>query len=209
MSKSNQQPYTAGLFAPVEVSFPSVVNSKDFSISPDGWVVSLLRKPEGRNPEHGFIMVEGMNSTGQIVLRRYDFVIDESKERQGQVVIKEETVERKAATAVFQKVFLRNDSVHAMCWDITPAEAKQLHDSVLESRTHPPQYFISGDRAVSGMSAYSTRNPGHNCFTWAREQLRGVTDRIQIPDKMGDFIAARTSVYVTGEKEPGTSCKIL
>jgi hypothetical protein len=41
------------------------------------WIVALLRKPKGSNPEHAFIMVEGCNSGGQAYFIRYDLTIDE------------------------------------------------------------------------------------------------------------------------------------
>ena len=48
-------------------------------IDQDNAVVSILRKPDGKNSEHAFLIVEAISSFGKSVLRRYDLFVDKYK----------------------------------------------------------------------------------------------------------------------------------
>jgi len=187
----------------------SVIDN-NIPVDQDNWVVSIMRKPEGENPEHAFLMVEGQNNFNKTILKRYDLFMDkDSSDKKALIYIRPETVvdTADAKTALLEDL-LKGEEVYAVLWSITKAQAKSLHDDILKDKANPPKYQVSGDKSLV---AKSSGNEGHSCFTWAREKLHNLNDdRIQLPEKYTDFIATQTSRYIKGNPEPTSKgCRMM
>lgn len=188
----------------------SVIND-GIVVDEDSWVISLLRKPKGTNPEHAFLILEGCNTGGaRTILRRYDFVADRQREGKAVIITRNFSVPVADARGTVLGVLLRDEEVYARTWGITRDQAQQLHQDALRDQGTPPDYQVSGNKSIV---AKSFDAEGHSCFTWAREKLLNLhDDRMNdIKPKIGDFIAAQTSRYIKGETEPtsGPSCNVL
>lgn len=59
----------------------SVIDNK-LNINDSQWALSLVVKPQGKNPEHAILLVEGVSKSAvYYTFRRYDFVIDVREQR--------------------------------------------------------------------------------------------------------------------------------
>lgn len=171
----------------------SVIDKK-LSIKKDQWVVSILRKPNGSNPEHAFLIVEGANSFNQGIIRRYDLFVDRDNKKKSFINIKESEWLKSDEREEQLNLFLGGENVYARSWQICEEEAKTLHKNVIGDSTNPPDYQLSGNRSLV---AKSSLHEGHSCFTWAREKLLELNNpKIDIEIKIKDFIAAQTSLYI-------------
>ena len=179
-------------------------------IDQDRWAVSIMRKPTGQNPEHAFLIVEGITPSGQGILRRYDLFTDQNKASQGLVKIKEELVAPKDIEKLL-KEFLKGESFYCQTWSITRGQAQHLHQDVLADQAKSIPYFILGNKNVFAKSTPAPSTQGHNCFTWAREKLHKLNDgAIQLPPKCIDYIAAQTSRYLKApRRQGGGECVLL
>ncbi len=167
------------------LEFKSVGKAR-LKVTRDEWVVSIVRKPQGENSEHVFLLVEGINSHGQAVLRRYDLFQNSDEKNKGLVKIRNETVEIKNANKQMceNRIFLNNDDVCGKSWQIESDKAEALHQSVLLSEKNPPDYCALGDKSVLGSSSKSRIDPGQSCYTWAQNQLKG--QGISLPTDYND-----------------------
>ncbi len=172
-------------------------------------VVSILRKPDGADAEHAFLIVETLNSFGGMVLRRYDLFFDkESAEGKSLIYIKPEVIiDLEDARVALLEDILRGEEVYSISWSITKQQVIGLHNDILRDKANPPRYQISGS---TSLIAKSSSAEGHSCFTWAREKLHNLADdRIRLPEKYTDFIAAKTSFYIKGVNRTSGKCVLL
>ena len=189
----------------------SVIDN-NIPIDHKNWVIAIMRKPQGDNPEHAFLMVEGETSFGKVILKRYDLFVDEnslSNKVKALIYIKPEVVTEQAdARTALLDDLLKGEEVYSISWSITRSQAELLHQDILQDKSNPPDYQVSGDKSLV---AKSSSNEGHSCFTWAREKLHNLNDpRVQLPEKYTDFIAAKTSRYIKGNPEPSSlKCQIM
>lgn len=65
------------------------------------------------------------------------------------------------------------DKILYSSWNITPEVGLQLRDTVIAAKQRPPMFHLAGNASFSaiGKGYSSSREGGHNCFTWALEQL--------------------------------------
>jgi len=175
-------------------------------VDQDNFAVAILRKPDGKNPEHAFIMVEGRDKDGSGFLWRYDLFIDSgNKENRALINRIEKKFQLDQAQSVFKKEILKDEEVYGLAWSITYEQAVELNEDILNDQKNPPIYQVSGDKSLI---AKSSSNEGHSCFSWAREKLHNLKDeRIKLPPKYSDFIASKTSFHIRGGKEGG--CRIF
>lgn len=172
-------------------------------------VVSILRKPNSENAEHAFLVVEVLSSFDKMVLRRYDLFIDkENAEGKALIYIKPEVIlDLQDARITLLEDILKGEEVYSISWSITKQQVIALHNDILRDKANPPKYQISGD---ASLIAKSTSVEGHSCFTWAREKLHNLADeRIRLPEKYTDFIAAKTSFYIKGANHTSGKCVLL
>jgi len=196
------------------------------------WVVSLVAKPRGRNPEHAFILVEGLTPEGNVCIRRYDFVVGDNNEedsvvtlvkrRAGCVVIKETLgAQAEYDEAKYQRYFWANilkdieqaQGCSGASWIITAEQAEALDAAVRADHITPPDYQISGD---AGFLAASSSQSGHNCYTWSRKKLLDLNDKDISQDErlklqLSDFIAERTTkhIHMPVEVDPSSPCCVM
>ncbi len=208
----------------------SLIDSSKMVIYPNQCVLSLIAKAKGKNPEHAFIIVEGLVDHEKFFYRRYDFVVKDVnksalKKGPGLVILKEDIktysdYDEDQRTRYFWTFIMKDSELeegcHGASWIISPAEAQMLHDAVLADEKNPPEYQIMGENSIIASSSFQS---GHNCFSWARTKIKNLTnnqniqhdDRLQ--PKLPDFIAARTTLYLkppSDTPEPvSPSCMIL
>lgn len=187
----------------------SIINP-DFFINKDSWVVSLVRKPEGENPEHAFLIVEGANSFGRGIIKRYDLFMDKDNSPKAVIVIKESGLLKEAERQNYFNSMLKEEDIVAKTWKITDGQAEQLDTAATNDKKNPPDYQMSGNKSLI---AKSHSAEGHSCFTWAREKLLNLNDpNITIEPKLQDFIAAQTSKYLPvtkNEEKKSTKCCVM
>ena len=102
---------------------------------------------------------------------------------------------------------LNGEEVYSISWSITKQQATALHNDILKDKENPPTYQISGD---TSLVAKSLSWEGHSCFSWACEKLHNLKDeRIIIPKKYTDFIAAKTSLYIKAKNHDSEKCSLM
>jgi len=179
-------------------------------IDEDNFAVGIMRKPNGKNSEHAFLVVEGRDFANNAILRRYDLLIDKnSPAKRSLIRIQPEIIcSGEEAETRFEDEMMNNEEVYKRAWSITKQQAELLHEDIRKEQTTPPIYQVSGDKSLI---AKSSSREGQSCFSWAREKLHNLKDdRIQLPEKYTDFIGAKTSLYIPGnKKEPATVCSIF
>lgn len=188
---------------------PYSVLDANIVIDQENSVVSILRKPNSEQPEHAFLIVEALSSFNQMVFRRYDlFINKESSEGRALIYIKPEVVvDLQDARMTLLENILKREEVYSISWSIIKQQANALHTDILRDKANPPKYQVSGD---SSLIAKSSSAEGHSCFTWAREKLHNLEDeRIRLPEKYSDFIAAKTSLYIKGTNPSLGKCVLL
>lgn len=131
-------------------------------IDENNWVVAILRKPNGSNPEHAFLMVEGVTAHGTIHLARYDLFIDNTNKANYTIKDKIKVVASNQAKQTFLVDLLNNDDITGQCWSISKQQAKQLHENILDSQQNPGKYNMLGDVASLPKTADGSRaiSPG-------------------------------------------------
>ena len=170
-------------------------------IDDDNFAVGIMRKPEGKNSEHAFLVVEGRDPSGNTIFRRYDLFIDQnSTEGKALIRIQPDLVcPVGEAKERFANDILNNEEVYNLAWSIDKQQAESLHEDILKDRDNPPVYQVSGDKSLI---AKSSSKEGQSCFSWARHKLHNLKDeRVRMSEKYSDFIGAKTSLYLTGVKK--------
>jgi hypothetical protein len=199
---------TQGLFTANPVGKPSRIDSTQ-RITPNSWVVSLLRRKNAANPKHTYILVESIEQDGIGVLRRYDLVIDETRQELAKVVIKRygglDVNEMDEATEALVRLDENDDKLYAKSWSIARGLVATLDQNVQADTTKEIMYNQLGEHAYSGSAE------GHSCFTWAREKLNGLHDSdITLPEKWSDYIVAHPSLYLPAESTSGNmKCRVM
>lgn len=208
---------------------PSLLGG-ELELSESLWFVSLLRKPAGKEPEHAFIMVEGMPERGRVLLRRYDLFPGNGSTRTYEIRMEEENVAESLARKTLIDKLLRGEEVCGKSWQISSDKAVELHQLVTESKNHPDRiHNILGNVAsapktspnfkeetiekycapVSGLNAHGIfAPPGHNSFTWSREMLRKLNlqnIKDDLPAKSEEIIASVTSRLLKDASSSSTS----
>ena len=203
-------------------------------VSPDAWVVSLMRKKTGKNPEHAFIIIEGRTTFGLGVLHKLELVIDNARTTQRLPVVgitlgfgKVEITSRgdipldDLATVFHGEDFLRDASFYAKSWPIDSFQSEQLlkwarEEQAREGTDEQVKYFLAGDQSklasLSPKSGASRRR--HNCFTWAAELLELLEKEAPEEDRIIKIernakLYARTSDYLRDPHESKKYCLMM
>lgn len=179
------------------------------NINKNTWVVSIVRKPEGttNNPEHAFLVVEGIDNTNNVFVRRYDLFMDQSREGYAVIALKEKSglpseIERKFNSMMYNDPQWAGAELYYKSWQIKREQGECLHQEIIQDMQNPPRYRVSGDRSISGYSNTGPSQKGDSCFTWARRKLWNLDERMKndLPSEYRDLIASITSRYI-GPKE--------
>ncbi|MEM7361681.1 MAG: hypothetical protein AAF335_01570 [Bacteroidota bacterium] len=180
------------------------------SISHYIWAVSIMRKPNTYNPDHAFLMVEGITNDGYGIIRRYDLV-KKGESGFSKIIKKEQaSIGIGEMKNMFSLFFLKQDTFYCKTWNIRKEQATSLDQDIVSDTHKEIRYCVSGDKSLLAASMNSS---GHSCFTWAREKLHNLEDeRIELPEKVTDFLGAKTSFYIgsNGDStETSDNCIIL
>ncbi len=192
----------------------------ELEITQTAWMVSLLRKPAGKNPEHAFILVEGSQERNRVLFRRYDLLLQENSKTAYDVHVKEKDTAESLGRKTLLNEILNHDEVFGKNWQINASKAEELHELVQEAQEDPNHAYnilgnvasvpktapnsdektinnLSSGNAVSGLLAHGVfAQSGHNCFTWSRAMLRQLNvDHItrSLPTKPEELIVSMTS----------------
>lgn len=178
-------------------------------VTPHSWVVSLLRRKNAANPKHTYLLVEGMQQDGTGVLRRYDLVINQTRQGLADIVIKRYNnillSDMDEATEVLVRMDENDDKLYAKSWSIGHGLAEILDQNVQADTAKQIFYNQLGEDSFSGSAN------GHSCLTWAREKLNSLQDGdISIPKKWSDYIVAHPSLYLPAEStSANTRCRVM
>lgn len=183
----------------------SVIDSSK-PISSDIWVVSIGCRPQSRQPNHAFILVEGREDNGQALFRRYDFCEDDKNEGSaGKVELKAwpDIDPNQAEQLLFDEI-INDDDFASKAWGISKEKAERLHAQIMQTKENPPQYFSSGDRSILGKSLSIE---GHNSFTWARKMVTQLDPkRIVMESKWSDYIGSQAVKHLQKPKQRSGWC---
>ncbi len=180
-------------------------------ITNEYWAISLVRLPDRSNSEHAFLVLEGKTSTKSMIWF-VDFVAREPFGllcpgiRDGVVRIDYRELAREAGPSnrlLFQckKTLMnikRGDRVLFSAWLIPKTAAEKLIQNIEMQERNPPKYNIFGNTALAGSSrSVSGKDPGHNCFTFARTMLCDLNEEyIVIPSNtLPSWILTATLSY--------------
>ena len=124
-------------------------------LDPDGelpvddstWVIGIFRKPQGNNPEHAFILVEGSLPGGDVLFRRYELFINNEEPTLYQIHADDKSAPPLKASNLLITEILNSEEVTGKCWSISKAKAKELHNTILDEIKNPGKYNLLGDVA--------------------------------------------------------------
>ena len=193
-------------------------------ITDEDWTVSLVRLPDTSvSSEHAFLVVEGKSgNTSKICF--LDFVASDRSDlfrpgmRDGKVRIDfHESIEVPGSPSklLFQgrKMMMKienGDRLLSKTWPIQKVTAETLIKNIEAQQASPPKYNILGNTMLAASSATSSsKDTGHNCFTFARTMLRDLNDEyITIPENTLDkWILSATSRYLVEKQVNNKSWK--
>lgn len=179
----------------------------------DYWVVSLMRKPDGKLPNHVFILIEGLDAYGRGILMRYDMFQFKESEKSHlayiDVKIKMDiSVDQLEAVFHSEKIHIQGEKFYACIWALSRPKVIQLYQSLQKDvydengnrREHP--YKISGNKSLIG--SVDVNSDAHNCFTWARKKLLEINDKNinkDLKEKFIDKIIAHPAQYIYEPKK--------
>lgn len=180
-------------------------------VSQDIWAVSLIRRQKAKNPEHAYLLIEGLDSHNQGTIARYDLVISKNNNGQSEIIMHEfsdiplEEVNPFVLEDLI-KMAGETDKLYYLTWNITQDEANRLKQDVEQDKANPPQYNQSGDKSLFSQSLGGS---GHSCFTWARAKLLKLNNPdIDVKADWTDYVIAVPSHYLTGGAKK-SSCLLM
>lgn len=156
----------------IQQATKSAFNAK-LVVDYNNWIVTLARNPTSENgANHAYIIVEGMDSNGHMLLRRYEITI---KEKDGSNVTPgyaRVSILDKAGVSIqdhreklSELLLCSPDRVYGKRpWKITREEAESLHNDIKKEEGQLVPFI-----AVSNQ--FLVIKGKHNCYTWAREKL--------------------------------------
>ena len=192
-------------------------------ITDKDWTVSLVRLPDCSFSEHAFLVVEG-KSGNKSMIWFIDFVATNPSDfyrpgmRDGKVRVdfhESNEVPGSSSKLLFQgrkKIMKiqKTDRLLFSTWPISKFTADKLINNIQAQIATPPKYNILGNTKLAASSATSSsKDTGHNCFTFARTMLRGLNDEyIMIPeDTLDTWIISATSRYLVEKQFNNKSWK--
>lgn len=155
------------------------------SITCDQWVVSIARLPETKNPQHAFLILEGIEDA-KAKTWFIDFVRDSKGEKlyglQGLGKVRIDPHEGELEESLVFKCELKAMSVRSSSkliyssWSIDVEKANTLLTKVrrdFEKNGAPKdqriKFHLMGKENIT--VRWSSSEDGHSCFTWARDKL--------------------------------------
>ncbi len=179
----------------------SVVSSK-LPILYANWMISLLRKPSGKVPEHVFLLIEGLDQFGKGILGKIELV--NNKEKDGYALIVEKClhdVSPNDLKNVYLKDIVEHYEVYSKSWSLPRSKVQLLLEDIEKDKQKVFKYAYLGNRSVF---TKSSSVQGHNCFTWAREKLFNLNEekiKRDLPEKLIDWFAANPNYYLLPEEK--------
>ena len=177
------------------------------------WVLSLVRKPGGTHAEHAFLILEGKQADRSVIWFM-DLVGNPILPGMGngkvRIVHCSGELDEELLFRCDRRMMdiRKGDRLLYASWNISSDKGKQLVNTVTQAQAHPPKFNILGQRSLFAAStgASSSVATGHNCFTWAKSQLRDLNDPcIQLPmDDLQSWIFSATSRLLVDHQPPAS-----
>jgi hypothetical protein len=166
------------------------------------WLVAIFRKPYGKNPEHAFLVVEGVHEDGNHVLRRYDLFQDQKNPDKALIRIiptppKTYSGNEASLQSVFKREFLRFDEVCGNAWNIPREKAEALDRGVISDQSKDILYHSSGRHGLVSVSG-----DFESCYSWACSKLIGLhipSIKIDPQTLLERLTAERASIHLRTE----------
>lgn len=180
------------------------------SVSAAHWVISLLIRPDSKNPEHTFLLVEGLDDIQQArIFRKYDFVMNQepaknvtafSKQYPGAIQIREDrgcllANYPKQEHQDYFKRYVFSKHTQGFSWILSKQLLEKLDTRIRAEQGDASAYHISGESASTPKLSSQS---GHNCYTWARRQLIRLDPifETKLPNSFMDLLAAYPSRHL-------------
>lgn len=195
----------------------SVLDPK-YKVNYDEWVVAICRKPQGDNPEHAFLLVEGETQSGKGILKRYDLFRDRDNPAMGFISIRPKPKKKSSPEEILNTLnteILDNDRVYVKAWDVKKSQVEKLHKAICADKENPPRYEVSGNRSLIVKSSHSSDPNVHSCFSWLRAKLINLGHETEdnrfardLKEGWESLLVERTSRYI-GDEENKKRCSCM
>lgn len=200
--------------------------NKAYEIIESKWVLTLTRKTQGAHPQHAFFILEGIEDE-QAVVWFMDLVgpgmaayLPNIKDANVRIETFKEPSEDdlKIKPLVYRcgrkMMDLRErDTIAPLHWAISKEDAGRLIEAITKDKKNPPVFNIFGKESlITASSAQSSsKERGHNCFTYAKEKIRDLdVSMIKIEcDSMAycmEHIAGITSLTLKSTNNSASYC---
>ena len=167
---------------------------KRISLTQTKWLLSMVRLSGRENPEHVFMILEGVECDHSKIyfidlvrnhLNREDQGLLEENLLQcfAKIRVKSYDGDDENTSLLFRNQQYRlmdinkNDRVRAQWWEITREKVDLLLKSVDTDRNNEKlRYHVMGKNNFTTTSSPSLSINGHSCFSWAKEKINEVVD---------------------------------
>jgi hypothetical protein len=176
------------------------VASPAFSVTYPCGVVSLMRKPEGTNPQHAFIILEAVDAFGEGLILRYDLTTAGAPLGFAQI---RHVIKTGILPAHFDGVFhgedfhIQGEKCYALSWRVGRENLVKLYQRLQGDVGKSIPYHIAGGQSLFAQSRSASE--AENCFTWARKHLCAIDEpqiQRELAGKRSDTFGAVTSFYI-------------
>ncbi len=184
----------------------------EITLDYNNWTVSIMRMLNGKNPDHAFLIIEGLNQFGKGLLFRYDLIDDREKPSYALIIGKTlQNITPEEMKTVFYKHFLDQQKVYYKCWSLTRSRALNLINDIRQDQSKTIKYCIVDKESVSSKS---TNEKSHSCYTWVKEKLHNLNtaednNMINLPEKWADSSIAITKSYIPATANQSSKCATM
>lgn len=162
---------------------------ENFEIDEDSWVLTLARKPHSAHPQHAFFILEGiedgkasiwfMDLVGPGLAPKLPNILDAHIRIENIQDGSEDELKRNPLLYRCQRIMMDlqgGETIMSRTWNIEKEDADRLIDAMKQDKLNPPVFNIFGKNSIiTGSSASSSsKERGHNCFTYCREKIENL-----------------------------------
>jgi WD40 repeat protein len=174
--------------------------SPAFSVTYPSGVVSLMRKPEGMDPQHAFIILEAVDAFGEGLILRYDLTTVGAPLGFAHI---RHVIKTGIVPAHFSEVFhgedfhIQGKKCYALSWRVGRENLVKLYQRLEGDLGKRIPYHIAGGQSLFAQSRSASE--AENCFTWARKHLCAIDEpqiQRELAGKRSDTFGAVTSFYI-------------
>jgi hypothetical protein len=198
---------------------PHILGDDSDFINPETWAVSAVRKQDSKNPLHVFLVIQGMNESGQNLLYKAHLTINDnsgSGHQSTSLQNKKAKIILDSYSEALEKEPTKIDAyfkncVHRTAW-ITAKKGLELLKIIKEDIKNDNIYYTLVDNKVKNMSVnIGISSNSKNCASWAEWVLERADIKLIHSGWLGVIIAVHSKILLPDDSQssPAPSCSIL